>query len=461
MATEPLQGHILVVDDEPVQALLASEILSPEGHEVEIAHSGAEALEKLASRPFDLVVADLMMPEMDGFELMRQVGESWPDMPVIFLTGNDDVTSAVQAIKEGAENYLTKPFDIDQLRFVIKRALERRFLRNDNARLRQLVSQPRNSFGTLIGTSEPMQRLYALVEKVAPTSSTVLLLGESGTGKDLTAREIHGRSKRREGPFLGVNCGALPANLLESELFGHERGAFTGATAGKVGLFEAATGGTIFLDEIGTTTMSMQQSLLRVLQEREIRRVGSTATRRIDVRVIAATNADLESEMKQEKFRSDLYFRLSGVVLTLPALRERSGDIPLLVQHFLAQACHRQGRPMHAFSPRAMENLQRHAWPGNIRELENVVERAVIFASRKLIGPSEIQLEVSSGRSSSSEPMALDEVIRAHLRRVLEHCAGNKTKAARLLQIPRTTLYKKMLQYGLEEKDVPSAGAGQ
>jgi DNA-binding NtrC family response regulator len=461
MATESLQGHILVVDDEPVQALLAAEILTPEGHDVETAHSGAEALEKLASRPFDLILADLMMPGMDGFDLMRQVGETWPDLPVIFLTGNDDVTSAVQAIKEGAENYLTKPFDIDQLRFVINRALERRFLRNDNARLRQLVSQGRSAFGTLIGASEPMQKLYALVEKVAPTSSTVLLLGESGTGKDLTAREIHGRSKRRDGPFLGLNCGALPANLLESELFGHEKGAFTGASAGKVGLFEAANGGTIFLDEIGTTTMSMQQSLLRVLQEREVRRVGSTSTRSIDVRVIAATNANLETEMKRETFRSDLYYRLSGVVLTLPALRERSGDIPLLVEHFLAQACHRQGRPLHAFSPRAMESLQRHSWPGNIRELENVVERAVIFASRRLIGPSELQLETHAAGSVSGEPMAMDEMIRSHLRRVLAHCGGNKTQAARLLQMPRTTLYKMIQRYNLEPEDAPAASPGQ
>jgi len=452
----PLQGRILIVDDEPVQAQLAAEILISDGHEVQTAHSGAEALEKLSSRPFDLIIADLMMPQMNGFELMREVSERWSDLPVIFLTGNDEVASAVQAIQEGAENYLTKPYEIDRLRFVVSRALERSALRHDNARLRRIVSDRRTVFGTLIGGSEPMQRLYDQVERAAPTESTILLLGESGTGKDLTAREVHQRSKRKGGPFLGVNCGALPANLLESELFGHERGAFTGATTSKVGLFEAANGGTIFLDEVGTTTMSMQQSLLRVLQEREIRRVGSTVTRSIDIRIIAATNANLEADMETGVFRADLYYRLSGIVLHLPALRERRDDIPLLVEHFLAQACHRQGKQMHDFSPRAMELLKQYDWPGNIRELENVVERAVIFAPRRLIGPSDVPLKADgSAANSSNDPMALDEILRAHLRRVLDHCGGNKARAARLLQIPRTSLYKMMQRHGLADQKEP------
>jgi DNA-binding NtrC family response regulator len=451
--TRGLTGRILVVDDDPAQAFLASEILSPDGHEVETAHSGAEALEKLASMPFDLVLADLMMPRMDGFELLRRIGEKWDNLPVIFITGHDDVASAVQAIQDGAENYLTKPFDIDGLRFVVQRALERRLLRDDNARLRQMVHDGRMSFGTVIGASPPMQALYDQIERVAPTESTVLLLGESGTGKDLTAREIHRRSHRKGGPFLGVNCGALPANLLESELFGHEKGAFTGASAGKVGLFEAANGGTIFLDEIGTTTGTTQQTLLRVLQEREVRRVGSTLSRPIDVRVIAATNADLESDMKAGSFRADLYYRLSGIVLHLPALRERQGDIPLLAEHFLAQSCHRQGRELHAFSPRALERLQRHAWPGNIRELENVVERAVIFAGRRLIGPGDLFLEGAGDVVERPDPLALDEVIRSHLRYVVERCAGNLAQAARLLRIPRTSLYKKLQKYDLGRGD--------
>jgi two-component system response regulator HydG len=447
---EPCNGRILVVDDEPTQAMLASEILRPEGHAVETALSGAEAIERLSSQPFDVVVADLMMPGMDGFELLQRIGEAWPDIPVIFLTGHADVASAVDAIKQGAENYLTKPFDVDRLRVVVLRALEKKALRDDNARLRRLIWKRRTSFGTLLGTSEPMQALYDQIEAVAPTQSTVLLLGESGTGKDLTAREIHRRSKRREGPFLGVNCGALPANLLESELFGHERGAFTGASSSKVGLFEAADRGTIFLDEIGTTAMGTQQALLRVLQDREVRRVGGTSTRAVDVRVVCATNADLQAEIASGNFRSDLYFRLSGVIIRLPALRERRGDIPTLAEHFLAQACHRHGKQMHSFTQRAMETLQRHPWPGNIRELENVVERAVIFATRTNIGPRELQFSAETGPATQDDQQGLDEVVRSHLIATLEKCGGNKMQAARLLKIPRTSLYKKLKKYGLE-----------
>jgi two-component system response regulator HydG len=446
---EFFQGRVLVVDDEPAQVMLASEILAPEGHAVETALSGREALEQLSDKSFDLVVADLMMPGMDGFELLQRVGESWPDVPVIFLTGHADVASAVEAIKQGAENYLTKPFDVDRLKVVVKRALEKKALRDDNARLRRLVWERRSSYGTLIGSSEPMQALYDQIEAVAPTDSTVLLLGESGTGKDLTAREIHRRSKRREGPFLGVNCGALPANLLESELFGHERGAFTGASSTKVGLFEAAHGGTIFLDEIGTTTKTTQQTLLRVLQDREVRRVGGTVSRPVNVRVISATNADLQAEIANGNFRADLFFRLSSVVIQLPALRDRQPDTPLLAEHFLAQSCHRHGKPMHSLTRRAQEQLQRHSWPGNIRELENVIERAVIFAPRRSIGPSDLQVMAESSPPPPNETLALDEVIRSHVASVLERCGGNKMQAARLLKIPRTSLYKKLTKYGI------------
>ncbi|MFQ5670963.1 MAG: sigma-54-dependent transcriptional regulator [Acidobacteriota bacterium] len=446
-----LPGRLLVVDDEESQLLLAADILTPEGHTVETALSGKEALRLLARQPFDLVVADLMMPGMDGFELLKEIGASWPDLPVIFLTAHADVSSAVAAIKEGAENYLTKPFDIERLRITVARALEKKALRDDNVRLRTLMHRRRSSLGALIGGSEAMQAVYDQIERVAPTSTTILLLGESGTGKDVTAGEIHRHSPRREGPFVAVNCGAIPANLLESELFGHCRGAFTGATSSKDGLFEAAGGGTIFLDEIGATSAGTQKSLLRVLQERRIRRVGETGSRPVDVRVLAATNADLDAAMRAGSFRADLYFRLSGVIIRLPPLRRREGDIPLLAEHFLAGACRRQEKKPHQLSPRAMERLQMHSWPGNIRELENVLERAVIFAPRKLIGPGDLALpEAAAERLAADGALSLESVIRSHLARILEKCAGNKAQAARILRIPRTSLYKQLKRYGIE-----------
>ena len=424
----PYRGRILVVDDEPAQVMLASEILAPEGHSTETALSGQEALERLEEQPFDLVIADLMMPEMDGFELLRRIGDAWPDLPVIFLTGHAEVSGAVAAIKEGAENYVTKPFDIDRFRIAVSKALERKALRDDNARLRKQIWERRVSYGTLIGGSPLMQALYDEIDTVAAADSSILLLGESGTGKEMTAQEIHRRSKRLAGPFLAVNCGAIPADLLESELFGHVKGSFTGATGTKVGLFEAANEGTIFLDEIGSTTPATQMTLLRVLQEREVRRLGDTVSRPIDVRVISATNADVSMEMESGNFRSDLYFRLAGVVIRLPAVRQRQDDIPLLAEHFLAQACRRHGKKPHVLSARAMERLQRYAWPGNVREMENVLERAVLFAPKKIIGPRDLVLpeENSSSVLGVGDELKLDAIVRSHIMAVLKKCGGNK-----------------------------------
>ena len=444
-------GRILVVDDERSQVDLASDILKPDGHSVETALSGAEALETLRKGEVDLVIADLMMPGMDGLELLRKVDESWPDLPVIFVTGRDDVSSALEAIKEGAENYVTKPLDIDRFRIAVSKALERKALRDDNARLRKLVWQRRATFGMLIGRSDLMQAVYDDIETVAPTDSSVLVLGESGTGKEVTAREIHRRSKRMGGPFLAVNCAALPPNLLESELFGHVKGAFTGAVGSKVGLFEAASGGTIFLDEIGATDPALQLSLLRVLQEREVRRVGDTASRSIDVRIISATNADPQVEMKQGTLRSDLYFRLSAVIVRLPPLRQRHEDLPLLAEHFLGQACRRHGKKPMTLSTRALECLQQHSWTGNVRELENVIERASIFAARQTIGPKDLALPTAGqDDAGGEEELALEGVIRSHLVSILGRSSGNKALAARLLNIPRTSLYKLLKKHRIE-----------
>ncbi|MFQ5718068.1 MAG: sigma-54-dependent transcriptional regulator [Acidobacteriota bacterium] len=445
------RGRILVVDDEPSQVTLVSDILAPEGHAVDTALSGEAALKHLRDTEVDLVIADLMMPGMDGFELLKNVGASWPEVPVIFLTGRAEVDSAVAAIKDGAENYVTKPLDIDRFRLAVSRALERKALRDDNARLRRMVWDRRGSFGALIGASDLMQSVYDDIQKVGPTGTSVLILGESGTGKEVTAREIHRHSTRAGAAFLAINCAALPANLLESELFGHVKGAFTGAVGSKVGLFEAASGGTIFLDEIGATDEAIQRSLLRVLQEREVRRVGDTAPRSIDVRVISATNADPQAEMEQGTLRSDLYFRLSGVVIRLPPLRDRHGDVGLLAENCLAQACRRQGKKPMAISPRALERLERYAWPGNVRELENIIERAAIYGSRQRIGPKDLDLPAEGAAAAGAdETLALDRVVQTHLEATLARCRGNKAQAARLLGIPRTSLYKRLKKYGIE-----------
>ncbi|MFQ5767519.1 MAG: sigma-54-dependent transcriptional regulator, partial [Acidobacteriota bacterium] len=412
-------GTILVVDDDPSLRLLASEILTDSGYSVETADSGYQALEKLEQQPIDLVVADLVMPGMDGFQLLQKMTDDGQETPVIFLTGQLEISSAVKAIKQGAENYVTKPFESDHLEVVVRQALEKKRLRDENARLRRMVWEKQASYGSLVGRSRVMQTVYGAIDAVGPTESTVLILGESGTGKELIAREVHRRSRRSSGPFLAVNCSALPPNLLESELFGHVRGAFTGAASAKAGLFEAARSGTIFLDEIGSTTPQTQQSLLRVLQEREIRRVGDTASHSIDVRVIAATNADLESEMRAGTFRTDLYFRLSGVIVRMPPLRQRPQDIPLLAEHFLAQVCRRQNREPRTLSPRALEKLQRYDWPGNVRELENVMERAVIFARDRKIGPSDLDLTTGRPAAGQPEDLSLDSMVRRHISLIL------------------------------------------
>jgi DNA-binding NtrC family response regulator len=446
-----IQGRVLLVDDEPTPLGLAKEILSTAGHVIETARSGDEALTRLKGSMFDLVVTDLVMPGMSGLDLLRRIGESWPDIAVIILTGHADVSTAVSAIREGAENYITKPFDVDRFRLDVQRALERKALRDDNLRLRRVVGERRSFLGSLIGASDAMQAVYDLVEAVAPTNGTVLLLGESGTGKEVTAREIHRRSNRHDAPFIAVNCAALPANLLESELFGHVRGAFTGAAANKVGLFEAAHHGTIFLDEIGATTPQLQQSLLRVLQEREVRRVGDLLPRAIDVRVISATNADLDREMEQGTFRSDLYFRLSGVIVRLPPLRQRLDDLPLLAESLLTQIAKRHGRKPMLLAARAVTRLQGHSWPGNVRELENVLERAVILAKHQTLGPADLELPqaVDAVPPPPAGDLSLEQVIRAHVLGVLDKCGGNKMQAAKLLRVPRSSLYALLQKYGI------------
>ncbi len=443
-----IPGAILIVEDDPNLLEVLRQALEMEGREVLCATSSSDALARLSERPVDLVLSDLWLKPVDGLELLREVRRRSPDTPVIIMTGRAEVDSAVACIKQGAYDYITKPFDMRRLALDVARALERRRLTDDLERLQQQL-EGRTRLGALIGRSPRMHEIFTAIERVAPTQSTVLILGESGTGKEVVAREIHQRSARRSAPFIAVNCGSLPAALLEGELFGHVKGTFTGADRDKVGLFEAANGGTLFLDEIGVTTAQTQIGLLRVLQEREVRRVGGTQARKVDVRVIAATNADLDRAMENGSFRPDLYYRLSAVTLHLPALRERPEDVPLIAEHLLRDVCARLGKSPRTLSPRLVEVLSAHPWPGNVRELANVLEQAVIFSSRQALGPRDVPLpqpELDSRRDTET----LASVEKRHIQRVLHLTAGNKLRAARILGIPRASLYRRIRRFGLD-----------
>ena len=455
------RGSILIADDDPSLRTLTSEILAAEGHDVTSVGTMRAALARLDEKAFDLLLADLIMPDGDGLSLLREAKSRHPDMEVIIMTGFGRIDSAVAAIKEGAYDYITKPFHIEKFAIDVQKALEKKRLSEDIGQLRRRIERGAR-LGTLIGGTDSMRVLYRQIEQVAPTQSTVLILGESGTGKEVTARTIHEQSARAKGPFIAVSCGTLPSALLESELFGHIRGAFTGAVSSKEGLFDAAHGGTIFLDEIGTTTPQTQVGLLRVLQEREVRKVGSTDSRKIDVRVVAATNLDLERAMDEGSFRPDLYYRLSSVILRLPPLRERIEDVPLLAAHFLARHSERLNKPVRTLSPRALEILSSYSWPGNVRELEHVVENAVIFAPREIIRPRDLPDAVrEAARLREGDTLlSLEDVERRHILNVLKRTGGNKLKAAKVLGIPRASLYRRLSRYGLEDAAEPGPAAG-
>ena len=370
---------ILVVDDEQSLREVLSIMLKRAGYAVTIAMDGEDAVELLQKEIFDLVITDLRMPKVDGMEVLKAVKSTSPETVVLIITAFASADSAVEAMKQGAYDYLTKPFQVDEVQLIIRNALEKRRLTTENMLLkREMASQ--SSFAQLVGQSEAIQRVFEVVRKVADSKSNVLICGESGTGKELVARAIHYNSVRSALPFVAVNCSAVPETLLESELFGHMKGSFTGAIANKAGLFEIANGGTIFLDEIGDTTPTIQVKLLRVIQEREFRRVGGSQDIKVDVRVVAATNKDLERAVADGSFREDLYYRLDVIPIRLPPLRMRTGDIPLLVNHFLERFAKESGKPKPVFSPDAMHVLLEHEWRGNVRELENLIERVVAFS---------------------------------------------------------------------------------
>jgi two-component system, NtrC family, response regulator PilR len=438
--------RVLVVDDEPSMRQMLRIVLQRDGYEVVVAHNGTEAIERLQGEPFDLLLSDIRMPDLSGVDVLRSAEEINPDIVAFMMTAFASTDTAVEAMRLGALDYFTKPFSMDELRLKIRQQLEARRLKQENLLLKRALNS-RHQFSSILGRSDAMQVVFAAIETLANTGSTVLISGESGTGKELVARAVHFNSLRRERPFVAVNCGALPEALLESELFGHVRGAFTGAHANKKGLMAAAEGGTIFLDEIGEMPTSMQVKLLRVLQDRRVRPLGGTDEVQADVRVIAATNQDLPTMVADGRFREDLYYRLNVLPIAVPPLRERVEDIPLLAEHFLAQFSEQMNKRVLTISSPALELLQKHQWRGNVRELQNAIERAVALAQTEAILPENLPDEVRAGRSAIGPTTTdLPELVegfdldaqgeafyRHYLVLALERAGGVQVKAAELL----------------------------
>jgi DNA-binding NtrC family response regulator len=448
------QGKLLIVDDELVVRDSLGKWFESEGYDVSIAESAHAALELLSHSRFDLALVDIKMPGVDGIELQARFREIDPEMPVIIMTGYASVETAVQALKNGAYDYITKPFDPDELVHLVSRAISHRTATREVARLRENLEQifPDTR---LIGQSPAMKRVIELVETVAPTDATVLITGESGTGKEIVARAIHALSPRRYNPMVVIHCGALTETLLESELFGHEKGSFTGAQARKKGKFEVAEGGTVFLDEISDISLKTQTDLLRVLQEKEIVRVGDTMPIKVDFRCIAATNKRLEKLVEQGTFRPDLYYRLNVFAIDLPPLRARVEDIPLLASFFLEKFALQMNRPVPRLAPSTLELLMNYAWPGNVRELENAIERALLICREPDLPPEAFPCQLNAARPACG--LRLEDVERAHIERVLQETGWNLSRAARILDIDRTTLYNKIKRYALRE---PTGKAG-
>jgi len=452
IATTPL--HLLIVDDEETTRELCLAVAQQTGLRATAVASAEEALEVVDQSAIDIVLTDLKLPGTSGLELLRTLHEMHPQVAVIVLTQYGTIDSAIEATKTGALDYVTKPFRIEELRARLEHAMHEVDLLQENRLLREQINQGLPGFGKLIGLSPKMQRVYKMIEKVAGHEHPVLVLGESGTGKELVARSLHVLGRRKDGPFVPVDCSSLVPTLIESELFGYVKGAFTGAVQSKQGLLEAANGGTLFLDEIGDMPTDLQARLLRSLQEREVKPVGSTERRRIDVRIVAATNRDLESAIRSGAFRQDLYFRLNVVQIKLPPLRDRKTDIPLLVAAFLEKYSPNDG-PVRTISADTMQRLMAHDWPGNVRELENAIERAIAMSSGPLIHvadlPSNLQIQTSERSPQRDELLPLEELERRAILRTLRETNGDKLAASRLLGIGKTTLYRKLKQYKLDQ----------
>lgn len=447
-------AKILVVDDEKDICMALNILLSKEGYTVKEAYSGEDAREMVKKENFDLIMTDIKMERMDGFALLKEVQKISPDTPVIMMTAFASVGSAVEAMRSGAADYITKPFINDEIRLTVRRILESRKLELENIILRQELSQRPLAFPNIIGSSEPMQRVFALMEKVIPSKSNILITGESGTGKGLVAQAIHESGPRRDKPFISINCGAIPENLLESELFGHKKGAFTSAVEDKKGLITMANTGTLFLDEIGELPPALQVKLLHVIQNKELTPVGDTRPIIVDVRIIAATNADLQKRVKEGRFREDLYYRLNVIEIKMPALRERKDDIPLLIKHYLNEFSNESVRKIKDVDYEAMQAIMAYDWPGNVRELRNTIERAVVLAEGDVITihdlPDRLRTLDIEGVPTSSLRQALDCFEREYIKRSLTENKGNKEATAEKLGIDLATLYRKIKKLRIE-----------
>ena len=455
-----MNGRVLVVDDDQNMCEMLAESLGRRGITAVWRLSADTALELLAAEDFDVVLTDIKMQGTNGLELCTRVAANRPDVPVIVITSFGSFESAVAAIRAGAYDFITKPVEVEALVLALERAAQHRALREEVKRLRRAVGESQ-LFGELVGGSPAMRKLYGLLERVAETDASVLITGESGTGKELVAQALHRRGRRSAGPFVAVNCAAMPETLLESELFGHARGAFTDARTARAGLFQQAHGGTLFLDEIGDMPVGLQPKLLRALQERKIRPLGGDTETPVDVRLIAATNIDLEAAVEEKRFREDLFFRISVIPIEVPPLRLRGNDILLLAQRFLEDCAAQAGKRVAGLSGAAAEKLLAYAWPGNVRELRNSIERAVALARFEQITLDDLPEKVRDSRRTQivlasddpSELVPLDQVERRYIRRVLEAAGGNKTLAARILGLDRKTLYRKLESWADDESE--------
>lgn len=445
------QSRLLIVDDELSVRDSLGKWFHEEGYDVVTAESASDALTRLGESKWDAALVDIKMHGTDGIELQKRMHEVDPELIVIMMTGYASVETAVAALKNGAYDYVTKPLDPDEISHLVKKALAHKKTEEENVRLRETVAEVARP-EDIVGQSTAMNRVYDAIETVGPTDATVLITGESGTGKELVARAIHHASPRKFHPLVVIHCGALTETLLESELFGHEKGAFTGAQYRKKGKFEIAEGGTVFLDEIGDISLKTQTDLLRVLQEREIVRVGSNQPIKVDFRCVAATNKDLEKMIEEGKFRPDLFYRLNVFRIELPPLRERHDDIPILVNHFVHKFSQQMNKKITRVSPGAMNLLQQQPWIGNVRELENAIERAMVVAQEPEIRESDFVFKVSAAPNGT--PKSLEEIERAHILRTLESVKWNQTRAAEILEIDRVTLHHKLKKYGWSRRTV-------
>jgi two-component system, NtrC family, response regulator PilR len=458
---------ILVVDDEQSMTQFLGIVLRKEGYQVTVSNNGRDALERVRAESFDVVITDIRMPGMDGIELLEGIKKHDPTLPVVIMTAYASQQTAIDAVNLGAFQYLIKNAKNDEIKLVVRNAIEMRRVRSENQYLKRELKKGHEE-KVIIGSSDEMERVFRMVDKVADSEATIMIQGESGTGKELIAREIHYRSRRAGGPFVSINCGAIPRDLLESNLFGHVKGSFTGAVRDSAGLFQVAEGGTFFLDEVGETPSATQVKLLRALQEREIIPVGGTQPVKIDCRLVAATNADLEKEVAEGRFRADLFYRLNVIPIRLPSLRQRRDDIPLLVDHFLRRFA--QNNPAKTVNPEAMELLLKYDWPGNVRELENVMERAMILDEGGVIGPEDLPDKIRFGAAHrgsliiDSPTLTLEDLEKEYILKVLNYTRWQKKKASDLLGINASTLYRKLIAYGVERSsaedgDAPGAEA--